>query len=397
MTRKIFNWGVLAGLLGNRMGLASASQAAAGRAAGTDSHSELTKRIASLAERGGGTLELGDGVYEIDQPLRIPRGVSLVMTPNAVIQAKAGFHGDAVIIKGGGQYSTYSATSGWIRGGVIDGNRQPLTGIRVEDLHRLEIADLSILNALYKGIHLLKGGNETNVSRVRCDVDMATRYAPDSIGLHVERGDCKFTLIHVIGYETGVRSDSGSNWFSQVHVWNWVPTQGPMKYCFYCNGTNNTFLQCYADSPSVAGFFMNKAHQSVMQCRVYYSRWAEDNTGAGILISRDGKHGNYFGNTLFADKNHRLAKAFDGELEGACILGNSGWGIVGGLENRIPSGSSVDHPVLHVAGSGLCLSPQTKPPLPDEGQPGELRWVDDESSSALWVKTPRGWKRSELT
>jgi hypothetical protein len=117
MTRKNFNWGVLAGVFGNRMAMA----------ADIAGHTELTQRIASLADRGGGTLELGDGVYEIDKPLRIPRSVSLVMTPNAVIRAKPGFAGDAVIIKGGGAYSAFSATSGWIRGGVIDANRQPLT------------------------------------------------------------------------------------------------------------------------------------------------------------------------------------------------------------------------------------------------------------------------------
>jgi hypothetical protein len=99
---------------------------------------------------------------------------------------------------------------------------------------------------------------------------------------------------------------------------------------------------------------------------------------------------------MFGDKAHRLAKAFDGELEGACILGTSGSGITGGMENRIPSGSSADHPVLNVAGSGLRLTPQLKPPLPGEGQSGELRWVEDESSSALWLKTTRGWKRLEL-
>jgi hypothetical protein len=42
------------------------------------------------------------------------------------------------------------------------------------------------------------------------------------------------------------------------------------------------------------------------------------------------------------------------------------------------------------------LTPQAKPPLPEQGEVGEVRWVDDGMSSALWVKTPRGWKRSEL-
>jgi hypothetical protein len=31
-----------------------------------------------------------------------------------------------------------------------------------------------------------------------------------------------------------------------------------------------------------------------------------------------------------------------------------------------------------------------------EGDLEEVRWVDDGSSSALWVKTKRGWKKSEL-
>jgi len=392
LLRNSVNWGILAGLWGKRMALAQQAEPAV-----TDWHAELARRIAALEARGGGTLELGDGVYEIASPLRIPRSVSLLMTPNAVIRARDKFDGDAVVIKGGGNYSRAAATSGWIRGGVIDANRQPLTGLRVEDLHRLEIADLSVLNALYKGVHLLKGGNETNLSRVRCDVDMQTRYAPGGIGVHVERTDCKFTLIHVIGYETGVRSDASSNWFNQVHVWNWVPSQGPQKYCFHCNGGNNTFSQCYADSPDIAGFYITKPHQSVMQSRVYFSRWAETNSGAGILISSDGKHGSYIGNAFFADKDHLLRRAFDGDLEGACILGSSGWNVTGGFENRIPSGTSLDHPPLTLAGNGLRLTPQPTPPAPDQGETGEIRWVDDGSSSALWVKTPRGWKKSELT
>ena len=361
-----------------------------------DWHAELTKRMAALDARGGGTLELGDGVYEISQTLRVPCSVSLLMTPNASLRAKKNFQGDAVLLKGGGKYATASETAGWIRGGVIDGNRQPLTGIKVETLHRLEIADLSVLNALYKGVHLLKGGNESNLTRVRCDVDMKTHYAPGSIGVHVERTDCKFSNIHVIGYETGVRSDAGSNWFNQVHVWNWEPTQGPMKYCFHCNGGSNCFSQCYADSPTVAGFYITSAQAAVMQCRVYYSRWAPDNTGAGFLITAKGRNGAYIGNALFADKDHRLAKAFDGDLEGACILGTSTRNVVGGLENRIPSGSA-GQPSLNIVGDGLRLARQTMPPDAAAGEIGEIRWVENGASAALWLKTSTGWKKAQLT
>ncbi len=400
LLRSSLKWGAIAGLLCNSTSELNASQMAI---TGTDAipledwYPVLTTRIAALESQGGGTLELQDGVYEIGRPLRVPLSVSLVMTPYAVIRARTGFQGEAVVIKGGGKPPKSCFHGGWIRGGVIDGNRLPLTGLRVErGVARMEIADLEVLNALYKGIHLLDGGYETNLTRVRCDVELNTHYAPESIGIHFQRGDCKVNLAHVIGYEIGVRSDGASNWFNMVHVWNAEPTQGPMNYCFYCNGGSNTFSQCYADSPTVAGFYVTQAHQSMFQCRVYYSRWAKDNAGAGFLITPEGKYGTYLGNVLFADNGHRLAKAFTGDLDGACILGTCGWGVVGGWENCVPSGSSVDQPPLNVAGSGFRLTPHSTPPLTDQGALGELRWVDDGATSALWIKTPRGWKRSEL-
>lgn len=362
----------------------------------SDWHEELTRRIAALEQGGGGTLELGDGLYEISQPLRLPVSVSLVMTPNAVIRAKSGFQGDAVVIKGGGSPSRFTVASGWIRGGIIDGGLQPITGLKVEGVERLEIADLEIQNATYKGIHLLRGGYERNITRVRCEVSLDARYAPGSIGIHYEGGDNKVILAHVIGYETGVRSDDSSNWFTMIHVWNYDPVQGPMQYCFYCNGDNNTFNQCYADSPTIAGFYVSKPSQSFMQCRVFYSRWAKDNSGAGFLITPEGRDGNYIGTAIFADHEHRLAKAFDGDLEGASILATTTLGGVdGGLENRIPSGDSAAPP-LRLAGTGVCLTRQQQRPQPQDGDLGEIRWVDDGRSSALWVKTSSGWKKSRL-
>jgi hypothetical protein len=370
-----------------------------------DWHPELTKRITVMDENGGGTLELGDGVYEISKPLRIPISVSLIMTPNAVIRAKAGFDGDAVIIKGGGENSKFSDTAGWIRGGIIDGGKQILTGIRVEAVQRLEIADILVFNALYKGIHLLKGGYEKNLTRVRCDVDMHTKYASGSIGIHYENGDSKVYLAHVIGYETGLRSDSSSNWFTMIHVWNRDSEQGPMLITFYCNGGNNTFNQCYADSPTIAGFYITKPHQSFLQNRVYYSRYAADNSGVGFKIMPKGQHGNYIGNVVFAKEGHKLAKAFDGDLAGATILGTSSWEVTGGLENRIPSGElesdvingGFQYPPLHMSGTGFRLTRQTIAPLPEQGELGEVRWIDDGKDSALWVKTTKGWKKSKLT
>lgn len=402
LLRKAAGFGLAGGLLGTSWGRTSLAQRASDtlRAAhtgdGSDCYPELTGRIAALEKRGGGTLELGDGVYEISRPLRLPLSVSLVMTPNAVLRARSGFSGDAVVIKEKGSKSKFTVTSGWIRGGIIDGGLQPITGLKIEGVERLEIADLEVLNATYKGIHLLPGGYERNITRVRCEVSLDSHYAPGSIGIHYEGGDNKVILAHVIGYETGVRSDDSSNWFTMIHVWNDDPVQGPMLYCFYCNGDNNTFNQCYADSPTIAGFYVCKPSQSFMQCRIFYSRWAKDHSGTGFLIAPEGKGGNYIGTAVFANDEHRLAKEFDGNLEGACILGTTTLGGVdAGLENRIPSGDSTAPP-LQLAGTGFRLNPQQEPPQVQDGTLGEIRWIDDGQSSALWVKTSRGWKKSDL-
>jgi hypothetical protein len=405
---QVASGGIVAGLMGARFDKVYASEPVAPidkELPIDDWHAELTERIDLLDANGGGTLELGDGLYEISKTLRIPTSVSLIMTPNAVIKAKAGFEGDTVIIKSKGNKSKYSYTAGWIRGGIIDGNKLPITGIRVEDVMRLEIADLLVHNALYKGIHLLKGGYEKNLTRIRCDVDPDIRHIPGSIGIHYENGDSKVFLAHVIGYETGLRSDSSSNWFTQIHVWNSDKTQGPMLINFYCNGSWNTFNQCYADSPTTAGFYITRPHQSFIQNRVFYSRHAADISGVGFQIMPEGKHGNYIGNVLFANEGHRLAKAFDGDLEGSTIIGTSSLRVMGGLENRIPSGETeaenidggFQYPPLQLSGSGFRLTRQTAAPLPEQGMAGEIRWIDDGNSSALWVKTTKGWKKSKLT
>jgi hypothetical protein len=38
------------------------------------------------------------------------------------------------------------------------------------------------------------------------------------------------------------------------------------------------------DSPTIAGFYMTKPFQRVFGCRIYYSRWAKDHAGAGVLV-----------------------------------------------------------------------------------------------------------------
>ena len=223
---------------------------------------------------------------------------------------------------------------------------------------------------------------------------------PPAASASTTRADSAAHLAHIIGFETGLRSDAFSCHFAQVHVWNYDPDQGPMPYCFYCNGHCDTYLQCYADSPSIAGFYVVKPSQTFIACRTYYSRWAADNAGAGVLVGPNGGQGTYLGNGYFAAPGHKLAKAFDGNLAGATILGESYRDnvVLGGRECRIPSGDDNGRqPPLNVAGpAGLRLTPRATPPEAAEGEPGEIVWVDGGAATGLYIKTSEGWKRARL-
>jgi len=232
--------------------------------------------------------------------------------------------------------SKFSNTSGWIRGGVIDANKLPITGIRLESTGRCEIADLVVINATYKGIHFLKGGYETNLTRIRVEVEKNTHCLPGSIGIHYENGDCKANLVHIIGYETHLRSDSSSNWFSMVHAWIGSPLRGHHYNNFYCNGTSNSFNQCYADSPTNAGFYITQPHQTfvnVVCTLVDGHRTIQESDFLSLPMANKELIWPTF---CLLIKNTGWPRHSVATSGGSVILGNSCWEMgFGGMENRI--------------------------------------------------------------
>jgi hypothetical protein len=298
---------------------------------------EFDARVAT-----GGTLALPDGVYGIRRTLHLPAGVSLQLAPGATLRALAPFDGDALVRK------TTDAPHQWggsIGGGTLDGAGLPILGIDVDYACRLDIRDLEIINTARGGIHIgTRGHYEVNVSHVRMSLDANLPHCPGSIGLHYEK--CTDSLINgvvIIGYETGVRSDSSSNDFHQVHVWNF-PGNGPLKYCFYCNGWNDSYQQCYADSPfdgdnAAYGFYVTRPFNRITNGRVYCNGFCPDGTVVGIYLADGGTHGTYLANHFTAQEGHRMAAAFAGTFEAACMLGNSfSPTVMDGLACRIPSG-----------------------------------------------------------
>jgi len=280
---------------------------------------------AALTAAGGGTLRAGDGVYGLRRTLELPAGVSLEMSPGAVLRALEGFEGEALVQTRPGE--TYEDQS--IRGGTLDAACQPLVGLRICKGRRVLVAELLVRDALAKGIHVGSEGHyEVNLSDVRCRVREGVRAAAGSIGVHYDRcGDSLVRGVVVIGYETCFRSDSSSNDFQQVHVWN-HKDNCPLVTCFHCNGWNDSYVQCYADSPINGGeegygFLVTRPFNRIMACRVYCNAYATPGTVVGVQIAPGGTHGTYLGNHFMAREGHEMKLAFGGTLEGAYVAGNS--------------------------------------------------------------------------
>ncbi len=228
----------------------------------------LRSGSANWNANGGGTLDLPDGVYGINRTLRLPSTVSLSMSPHATIRALPGFEGEAVVLKAvHDKEKEVHQRSGWIRVGGIDGGKLPETGLKIEGCSRLEISELDVHNAVHKGIHS-NGWYEVNMHNIRCNVDLDVRCGEGSIGLHYENADSIAHTAMIVGYEVGVGSDGGSNDFDGIHVWNYDPAHGPMDYCSYCNGTGDTYVQCYADSPCIAGFYVRCGGTGTVQTTI---------------------------------------------------------------------------------------------------------------------------------
>ena len=293
----------------------------------TDNSAAFDRVIAELARRGGGTLAVPDGVFGLGRTLALPRVVSLELTPGATLRALPGFQGQAVVLKGSEGNRGAALSYGVIRGGTIDGGAQDLVGIQVNHACRLEIQDLEVRNACRKGISVgTTGWYECNVSRVRCYLEHHVRSSPGSIGVHYEKcGDSFVSAVVIIGYETGLRSDTWSNDIHQVHVWN-HQGNGPLKYCFYCGGWNDSYNQCYADSPMNGdapgyGFYVARPHNRIIAGRVYCNDYATADRVVGVHATDQGTHGTYVGLHFTAREGHAMRLAFGGNLEGATILG----------------------------------------------------------------------------
>ena len=314
-----------------------------------------------------GTLTLPDGEHGISRTLHLPQGVSLVLEGSATLRALPGFKGDAVVEVE--PYAMPKENPRWapqrICGGIIDGGSQQVVGIRTIRDRETDIHDLTVRNCLSKGIHVgTEGDCEVNLRGIRVQCERGIHAARDSIGVHYDKcTDSLVSQLTVIGYAVGFRSDSSSNDISQAHVWNY-DANVKLRTCFECFGWNDSYSQCYADSPMNGeeigiGFLVGRPFQRFSNCRVYLNQWVTPDKVVGFQIEPHGSHGCYMGNHFAAGPKQPFRRAYAGTLQAATILGCTyTQGATRGAVSQLPSGGggTTQMPPLQI-GPGRAQQP----------------------------------------
>lgn len=371
-----------------------------------DDHHAFAAAAAALAGARG-TLYVPDGVYATAQTIFLPQGTSLCLAPGATLKALPEFQGSALVETAA---FTAQAEPDWqpqvIEGGLLDGASLPITGIRTRRDRETDIRNLTVRNCCGKGIHIgTEGCCETNLQGVRVQCERGVIAGGESIGIHYEKTtDSLVSNVIVIGYATGVRSDSSSNDFHQVHVWSY-DENARLKTCFHCNGWNDSWNQCYADSPMNGdeegyGFYIEKPFNRFVSCRVYGNNWVTPDRATGFFITDTGSHGTFLGNHLTAREGHELRAGIAGNLTGITALGNTyaqtvRTGRLNTLPSRCPD-DSVNEP-LRIDGDRIGLArPLPAEPAAEEGAVGDLGWVEEGDSVRLLLKTAAGWRQVAL-
>jgi len=224
-----------------------------------------------------GTIWIPWGVYNVSTPLRLKPGVSLQMDKHCRLVATQAM--SAVIYTDAADL----CEDQFIAGGIVDCAELAQVGIHPRCFRHFTIRDSLVRNFAVSGVRL--GDAAAAFSTYEGVIHNLRTHRPSnptpvgSICLDIPHAtDCHVSQCVLIGGETGVLVDTGGNFFNQVHCWTRAST-GYMKWCFKdTNVTSNIYANCYADSPSVYGWWFTGFNAVMVGC----AHFNGENSGSGL-------------------------------------------------------------------------------------------------------------------
>ncbi len=204
---------------------------------------------------------------------------------------------------------------GWFRGGVIDANNLAADGLFLRQYAHLTVSDTEILNALANGFHLadpsLPGSSyEAILTGVHTRRTIGTAQ-PGSTGLLIDSNgtDSNVTNAVFTGSDVGVRTLTGGNFFTDIHVWS-PPSAGWMRVGFDDYGSGNFWKGCEADTVQIYGLAAHRFNTIIQGCRFYNnSIYGQDNTTVGVVFEQVSPYATITSNVFTGqDSTHRLGQ-----------------------------------------------------------------------------------------
>lgn len=200
-------------------------------------------------------LDGGPGIALVSSPIQIYGGVGL---RNITLRAATvnTFSAQAVL-------KSKSGTRMWGRfeNITIDGNNQDCRGVFIENGVGAFWNNIIIVNTI-RDAFTCTGGIFLSDFAFKCssvDALAGGTKSLDATGLKVTGPDGYYSNGTIEFFPVGVYSEGGNNHFSKIHPWSGYYNNGldtgssgglEMRIGFLVAGSNQTFSQCYADSPS---------------------------------------------------------------------------------------------------------------------------------------------------
>jgi hypothetical protein len=260
------------------------------------------------------------GVYAISNPLEIAGPVRL--EDCAVIRAIAPM--SAVVQIG----SVALVKDGSFRGGVIDANNFAMDGLFLRQYAHFKVIDTEVLNARANGFHL----GDTSMPGSSYEailIGVHTRRTagivePGSTGLLVDKNATDSNVSNAVfeGADIGVKTMTGGNFFTDIHVWSPVHTVGWMTIGFEDYGSGNFWRGCEADTVQLYGLLAHRYNTIVQGCRFFNNNiYGEDNAAVGIAFDLNTPYATVMANVFMGqDSSHRLALDIQGAMPSALKL-----------------------------------------------------------------------------
>lgn len=233
-----------------------------------------------------GSAILPAGDYRVNTPLRLPRGVDLVISEGARLKAGAAM---AYLIDTD-KSVRYQKQSVDIRG-LLDCNGLADVGFYPRYFANLRIPTAHIANALVSAIVLGDPtATATSYKPVVSNLDISrskgSGVPANSIGLHVQYAtDGEYMEGVIQGFDIGVKADRGGNTFSHFHSWGFRDEN--LNVNFWDTATGNIYIGCSADSPKQHGWRLAGSGTQIIGGRAYRNDYEGDDVGTAVYLTGD--------------------------------------------------------------------------------------------------------------